>query len=198
MTDAPSGHDEPAIAFRLAKARIQPVDYATASPEEKAALDPYRTRGEPLNIIKTLANAPEALGAFRSWGNYVVSKRNSLPRRLREIIILRVGVLCRAGYEYAQHVKIGLRAGLSMVAIDQIRTGEIDDWPAEESVLVRLADEIVTDHFVADATWAELLRHYDQRQAMDAVFTAAEYVMISIMLNSFGVQLEDDFHDDAG
>ncbi len=49
---------------------------------------------------------------------------------------------------------------------------------------------MVSDHFVSDPTWTELMAHYTQREAMDIVFTAGQYVLVSIMLNSLGVQLE--------
>jgi alkylhydroperoxidase family enzyme len=37
--------------------------------------------------------------------------KSSLPPRDREILILRIGWLCRAEYEWGQHVLIGLEAG---------------------------------------------------------------------------------------
>ncbi len=46
------------------------------------------------------------------------------------------------------------------------------------------------DHFVSDRTWAELKQHFDDKQCMDVVFTAGQYTLVSMVLNSFGVQLE--------
>ncbi|MBS0282962.1 MAG: hypothetical protein JSS15_00930 [Proteobacteria bacterium] len=51
-------------------------------------------------------------------------------------------------------------------------------------------DDIVADHFVNDANRAALAPHFTERKMMDVVFTASEYVMVSIMLDSFGVQVE--------
>jgi alkylhydroperoxidase family enzyme len=182
-----------AVPLRLTQPRIEPVQDATATPEQAAALARYRSDRWPLlNITRTLAHVPEALDGFMPWANYVLSKRNSLSARHREIVILRVGAKCRAGYEFAQHVRIGKRAGLTDAEIERLHKGGPDDWPEDEAVLIRAADEVVADHFVSDATWAELLARFSQRQAMDVVFTAAEYVMVSTMLNSFGVQIEAD------
>ena len=38
---------------------------------------------------------------------------------------------------------------------------------------------------------AELARHFQERQRMDMVFTAGQYTQVSMLLNSFGVQLDE-------
>ena len=55
--------------------------------------------------------------------------------------------------------------------------------------MVRAADELVKDHFISDATWAGL-SDLTERQRMDVVFTVAQYTQVSMILNSFGIQLE--------
>jgi 4-carboxymuconolactone decarboxylase len=44
-----------------------------------------------------------------------------------------------------------------------------------------------------DATWKGLADHYNERQLMDTVFTVGQYMMVSMFLNSAGVQLEPGF-----
>ena len=44
--------------------------------------------------------------------------------------------------------------------------------------------------FVSDATWKALLAHFSEKQCMDVVFTAAQYTQVSMLLNTFGVQLD--------
>ena len=53
----------------------------------------------------------------------MLSRRNSLPAREREIVILRVGFLCKSGYEFTQHTRIGLNEGLSEDEIAAIKQG---------------------------------------------------------------------------
>lgn len=181
----------PAIPLRLQQPRVAPLADAEATPEQAAAMAPFASGGRPLlNIFRTLGRVPEALEAFRPWGSYVLSRRNSLSARQREIVILRVGARCRAGYEFAQHSRIGRHAGLSDAEIERLRAGGREGWAADEALLVQAADEIVADQFVSDATWAGLCAQFTERQAMDVVFTAAAYVLVSTFLNSFGVQLE--------
>jgi alkylhydroperoxidase family enzyme len=182
--------------MRLSAPRIAPVDLERLDAEQAAVLAPFTDPdnkvggGEVLNIFRTLAHAPAALKAFLGWGNYVLSRRNSLPAREREIVILRTGWLCRSGYEFAQHRRIGLASGLSEDEIERIKAGpDAAGWSKIESAMLRAADELVRDHFVSDATWVALGGLGDKGR-MDLVFTVGQYTQVSMMLNSFGVQLE--------
>jgi 4-carboxymuconolactone decarboxylase len=177
--------------MRLTAPRIAPLADDEMTEEQRAALAPMAEGGRPLlNIFRTLARAPKALTRFNEWGTYILSRRNSLATREREIVILRVGYLCRSGYEFAQHRRIGLQQGLTEDEIARIKGGAGAGWTGADAALIRAADELVKDHFVSDATWAELSRHFDEKQRMDIVFTAGQYTQVSMFLNTFGVQLE--------
>ena len=100
--------------MRLSAPRIAPLTDAEMTDDQREALAPMIQGGRPaLNIFRTLARAPKALARFNEWGSYVLSRRNSLPAREREIVILRVGFLCKSGYEFTQHTRIGLNEGLN-------------------------------------------------------------------------------------
>jgi len=177
--------------MRLAAPRIAPLQDNDLTDDQREALAPMSAGGRPLlNIFRTLARAPKALTRFNEWGAYVLSRRNSLPPREREIVILRVGFLCKSGYEFTQHTRIGLNEGLSADEIARIKTGADAGWSGADAALIRAADDLVGDHFVSDATWAQLKAHFDEKQCMDVVFTAGQYTQVSMFLNSFGVQLE--------
>ncbi|HZZ87182.1 MAG TPA: carboxymuconolactone decarboxylase family protein, partial [Caulobacteraceae bacterium] len=116
---------------------------------------------------------------------------NSLPPREREIVILRVGFLCKSGYEFTQHTRIGLAEGLSADEIARIKAGPDAGWSSADAALIRAADDLVGNHFVGDATWTQLKAHFDEKQCMDVVFTAGQYTQVSMFLNTFGVQLDE-------
>ena len=177
--------------MRLTKPRIAPLGDDQLSPEQTEALQAFRP-GPVLNIFRTLAHAPKALSRFNAWGGYVLSRRNDLTARDREIVILRTGYLCKSGYEWTQHVRIGLREGLTEDEIARIKQGAAaPGWSAADAALIRAADELHADQFITDQTWADLRRHYSEKQAMDVVFTAAQYTQVSMFLNTFGVQLDE-------
>ncbi|MBL8772489.1 MAG: carboxymuconolactone decarboxylase family protein [Phenylobacterium sp.] len=178
--------------MRLTKPRIAPLTDGELTPDQEEALKPVRngTMGV-LNIFRTLAHAPKALSRFNDWGSYVLSRRNDLPAREREIVILRIGYLCKSGYEFTQHTRIGLQSGLSDAEIEAIKRGADAGWSPADAVLIRASDELHADQFVTDATWAELRRHYTEKQCMDVVFTVGQYTQVSMILNTFGVQLDE-------
>ncbi|HYD88753.1 MAG TPA: carboxymuconolactone decarboxylase family protein [Vitreimonas sp.] len=177
--------------MHLDEPRIPPLTDEQLTPAQREALAPASyANTPPLNIFRTLARAPEALSAFLAWGLYIL-RNNSLPPREREIVILRIGYLCRAGYEWTQHVAIA-RRGMSEAEIDAIKTGaDAPVWSPADAALLRACDDLHARQFVAADNWAALKAHFNERQCMDVVFTAGQYTQVSMMLNTFGVQLED-------
>lgn len=183
--------------MRLSAPRIEPLDFDRLDEAQREALGPFANPdnkvggGRVLNIFRTLAHAPKALTGFLAWGNYVLSRRNALPERERELVILRTGWNCKSGYEWMQHRRIGLDCGLTADEVERVKRGpDAPGWTALESALLRAADELVANHFVTDTTWAALAELGDKGR-MDVVFTVGQYTQVSMLLNSFGVQLED-------
>ena len=106
-------------------------------------------------------------------------------------MILRIGWLCRCGYEWGQHVPIARSAGLADEEIARIPRGpDAAGWSEVERLLLRATDELHADAFIGDATWAALSAHYDVQQLLDLVFTVGQYNLVSMALNSLGVQPE--------
>jgi 4-carboxymuconolactone decarboxylase len=193
--------------LRLDHPRIEPVDLDRLDGDQRAALEPFLASGanvvggkvgggKILNIFRTLAHAPKALTAFLAWGNYILSKRNALSPRDRELVILRTGYNCRSGYEWTQHKRIGLDCGLTEAEIARIKAGpDAHGWNDLDRTMLRATDELTTDHFVADTTWAALAPLGDKGR-MDLVMTVGQYTQVSMILNSFGVQVEDGWDVD--
>lgn len=188
--------------MRLSAPRIEPVDLGRLDADQRAALEPFLASdanvvggkvggGKILNIFRTLAHAPKALTAFLGWGNYILSKRNALSPRDRELVILRTGYNCRSGYEWTQHKRIGLDCGLTEDEIARIKAGpDAADWDDLDRAMLRATDELTSNHFVTDATWAVLAPLGDKGR-MDLVMTVGQYTQVSMILNSFGIQVED-------
>ena len=172
--------------MRLDKPRIAPLADAQLEPELRVRFGD----GPILNIFRTLANHPGLARRWLVFGNHVLAK-STLPARERELVILRIGWLCRAGYEWGQHVVIGKASGLADEEIARIAKGpEADGWSAADRALLRATDELHADAFVSDATWNELAARFSTQQLMDLVFTVGQYNLVSMALNTFGVQPE--------
>lgn len=177
--------------MRLSQPRIDPVVLADATAEQRELLAPFAETMGILNIFRTMARTPKALKRFNVWGGYVMGHGTSLPVREREIAILRTGWLCRSGYEWVQHTRIGLDAGLSADEIAAIKVGAAaPNWTPTEAAILAATDDLVRDHFVSDERWAAL-SGLSEPQRMDLVYTVGQYTLVSMLLNSFGVQLDE-------
>jgi alkylhydroperoxidase family enzyme len=171
---------------RLTEPRIPPLPEEQLEPELKVRFG----SGPILNIFRTLANHAGLAKRWLVFGNHVLAK-STLPAREREILILRIGWLCRSGYEWGQHVVIGKGSGLTDDEIARIAKGpDAPGWSAADRALLRATDELHRDAFIGDATWAELAKTWNTQQLMDLVFTVGQYNLVSMALNSFGVQPE--------
>jgi 4-carboxymuconolactone decarboxylase len=176
---------------RLEKPRLAPLSEADWDDEVRAILGPMtREGGRPLNIFATLAHHPKLLKRWLVFGGHVLGKSN-LPARDRELAILRVGWLCRAEYEWGQHVVIARGAGVSDAEIERVAGGpEAPGWDAGDAALLRAVDELHGDAFVSDPTFAALAARYDTRQILDLIFAVGQYQLVSMALNTLGVQLD--------
>jgi alkylhydroperoxidase family enzyme len=176
--------------MRLTAPRIAPLDEQHWPDEARDILGKAGESERVFNIFRTLARYPKLLKRWLPFANHVLFK-STLPAREREILILRIGWLCQSEYEFAQHVVIGRRAGLTDADIQRIVDGpDVAGWDPFEATLVRAADELRRDAFVAEGTWTALAARYGPEQLMDTVFTVGQYNLVSMTLNSLGVQLD--------
>ncbi len=173
--------------MRLDEPRIPPLALEEIDAETRERLG----SGPVLNIFRTLAHHPKLFKRWLVFGAHVLG-RSTLPAREREIVILRVGWKCRSEYEWGQHVLIGRDAGLSDDEIERIAEGpEAAGWSETDRLLLRASDELVDDAFVSDPTWKALSERFGEQQLMDLVFTVGQYNLVSMALNTFGVQLDE-------
>jgi alkylhydroperoxidase family enzyme len=170
--------------------RIPPVQKEHWTPDQKAILEPLERQKRLYNVFSTMANHPDLARDWLVFANHVLRKC-TLPPRDREILILRIGWLCGAEYEWAQHVRIGKAVGLSDDDLKHIQQGpEAAGASQHDRLLLKAVDELHADSFIGDETWNALAASYDTRQLMDLVFAVGQYNLVSMALNSFGVQLD--------
>jgi alkylhydroperoxidase family enzyme len=172
------------------KQRLQFRDFSTLSAEDREMGERNKVNGSVVNIFRVLMNHPKLARSWSRFAGYILSQQ-TLPARDREILILRIGWLNQAQYEWEQHVRIGKSAGLTDAEIDQITKGPKAGWDRNDAALVQAADDLFENSVVSDETWKTLSERYNTEQIMDAVFTIGQYNLVSWALNSFGVPLDD-------
>jgi alkylhydroperoxidase family enzyme len=176
--------------MRLSEPRLRPLTPAEWDADQREVMDAVERDGRELNIYRTLAHHPKLFKRWSVFGTHVLYK-SSLPARERELLILRTGWLCRSEYEWAQHVVIGRASGLTEEEIERVKAGpDAPGWSEFDAALLRAADELHNDSFISDATWEALSARFDKKQLIDVVFAVGQYHIVSMALNTLGVQLE--------
>ncbi len=177
---------------RLAVPRVSPIGKDGRTPAQEAML----ANRPDYNIFKTLAHDPELYQRWSGLGQYLLSG-STLPARDREIIILRMGWLCQAPYEWAQHARIA-KASANMTDADVVRISRgrgSAGWSDFERTLIDMVDELRYETQIDDATWTALRSKYSVEQVIDALYTAGQYQLVSMALNSTGVQLDPELRE---
>jgi alkylhydroperoxidase family enzyme len=149
--------------------------------------------GHDLNIFATLARHPRLLKRWSDFGGTLLY-RGELPARERELLVLRTAWNCRADYEWGQHVRIGLAAGLTRDEIAAVATddpGDDQGWSPADAALLRAADELHADARIGDATWDDLAATWSEAQLIELCMVVGQYHLVAFTLNSLGVQREE-------
>jgi alkylhydroperoxidase family enzyme len=143
------------------------------------------------SAFRMLANHPDLVRHVYGLLT-MLSSRNKLPTRLRELIIMRLAWKSGAEYAWFQHYRIATQAGVTPEEIVAVR-----DWrasglfgPAERAVLAAADDTLEHGH-VSDAVWAECegaLR--EPAVLIEMVVAIGNWTMFSQLLRSLRVPLE--------
>ena len=172
--------------------RLTPVPEDQWTSEQRTILEtltPYRRQ---MNVYRTLIRHPALAQRFFVFGHYILSE-STLPPRDRELVILRVGWLCHAEYEWSRHTILAGRVGLTDEEIRRIVDGPTaPGWSPFDATLLRVVDELHETACLSDSTWTALAQKYSEPQLMDLVFTIGQYTLVSMAFNSFGVQLDPE------
>jgi alkylhydroperoxidase family enzyme len=116
-----------------------------------------------------------------------------IPPRERELAVLRCGWLCRAPYEWGEHVDIGKRYGLSDEEVERVTQGSsAPGWSAHDAAILRGVEELIGDQALSDETWATLARTWDEQQLFEFPMMVGQYVATAFVQNSLRIRLADD------
>ena len=137
----------------------------------------------------TMIRHPEIFRCQMEMGTVLFNGR--IPPREREIAILRVGWLCRAPYEWGQHVNIARRVGLGSEHIEQARIGSsAPGWSEHEAAIVRGVEELIADKALSDETWETLAKSWDEAQLIEFPMMVGQYVATAFVQNTLRIRLE--------
>ena len=167
--------------------RIPYFDMSKADDELRKAIESRR----PLNIYKMLAHGGPAAIGFLALGSALLTK-NKIDSKLRELAIIRTGILCRSQYEVFQHERLARSIGLEQEKIDALKDGPdalvYDDI---ERKVLRYTDAIVLNVKAGDSTFDALKQVMPFRELTELTLTIGFYMLVSRFLENFEVELEN-------
>ncbi|MGA8050143.1 MAG: carboxymuconolactone decarboxylase family protein [Burkholderiales bacterium] len=173
---------------------MQRVPMAEFEPGLKKRLE--ELWGEPVNLYRALANQPGLAAAWTEFANSIRHDSRT-PRRLRELMILRTAQLARSEYEWAQHLKMARKAGVSEAQIAALAAWRDSPlFEARERAALELTEGVMAGN-VTDAVYAEAARHFSHAEYVELALTAAFYAMVSRMLDAMRVELDPDVREHA-
>lgn len=173
-------------------ARVKYVEKADADPLVKELYDKIEGRGQKvIKLWKVLGHLPYIGLNYQRMGNSIL-KGEELSPKLREIAIIRLGFIDRSQYEFTQHSRIGLRAGLTQKQID-----EIGEWHKsklfsdEERAVLAYTDEVEKNIQVKDETFNTLKKYLNEHQIVELTAAIGFYGMTCRILEALKVDMED-------
>ena len=151
--------------------------------KERIAREGLRGPFNPWMYAPTMASLAQALGEELRF-------EGTLSDRQREIAILSVGAHWRADYEWWAHAKIAAGYGLEAAVIDSIRAGETPSLVDEsERALYQFAQTLLNEHRVPEPLYSDIAKLLGEAAVVELTTLLGYYVMISMTLNVFDVDL---------
>jgi AhpD family alkylhydroperoxidase len=168
-------------------ARVPLIDLSTVP----GALGETLRSRPPLNIYRVLANAPQVAAGFLALGRAILGQ-SSIDPGLRELVILRVGVLSGAPYEVHQHRKVARSVGVSPEKIEAVLVGTDGSvFTDVERVALAFTDAVVREVKAPQALYDRLAAHLGPQWQIELVMTIGFYMMVSRLLENLEVELEE-------
>ena len=150
-------------------------------------------RKRPPSMLKTVAHHPDLVIPLLDFAT-VISHEGSISPRESELLALRVAWNCRSEFEWGRHVDYALDAGLSREEIARVPLGaSAPGWSAIERALLEAADELHKRQHISNEVWSKLAAEYEEKQLIEILFVVGEYTMLSMVVNSSGVELEPGY-----
>lgn len=145
----------------------------------------------PLNLYRMLPHAgPAAMGFLKRGG--ALLRRSELDPQLREIAILRVGMISGASYEVHQHKRVARKVGLAAHKIAALTEpgGDFAVFDERERFVLAFTDQVVHHVKVNDTMFAQAQSQFNERQLAELLLTIGFYMMVSRFLENYEVDIE--------
>ena len=148
-------------------------------------------RGKFLNIYKLLLHSPPLAEAWFNFNN-AVRWGIEIDGRLREIIIIRIGILNRSDYTLRQHQgELADAVGLSPAECAALKSWrDADHFSERERTALAFTDAMTEDITVPDRIFNPLGEHFSEREIVELAVLIGSYNMHTRTFQALEADLE--------
>jgi len=170
----------------ISMARIPYIDYSALDEKTRD----YFNKLPPLNLFKILGHGGRLGLAIVKLGSGILGKGSVSPH-LREMAIIRTGILCGSRYEVHQHYKIARLIKMPEEKINALSAGSDSPVFSDlERLIVRFTEELVSSVKASDETFNAVKEHFTSGQLVELVITVGYYMMMSRFIETFDIDIE--------
>src|SRR6202045_403377 len=158
--------------------RIKLLERDDVTPEATALYDALLAqRGVVPNMFKALAYSPDIAKGVAGFLKPLLSD-GALPGWYKELLAVRVSILCESEYAIRAHSISAQKKGASAGQIDAVGDFENGPYSEKEKLGFRLADRLHGGgRQVDDAFYSELRAGFDDAALVELFLTAAAFEM---------------------
>jgi 4-carboxymuconolactone decarboxylase len=164
--------------------RMPPLDPAAYSEAQKRAEADFRaTRNVGFSgPWHVLIRSPELLTHAQHMGSYL-RYRCSLSGRLSETAILLVAREWTQDFEFGEHRKYALQAGVADATIEAIRHGRRPQLEGDDLLVYDFVTELLRTRRVSDATYAAARERFGEEGVVDLAGITGYYSLLAMAMN---------------
>jgi len=161
--------------------------------ERDPVVEPGTATGTPGNYWTTFALVPDLLQMARRDLLGLLQPGRKLDPKLRELAIIRTGIVGDSKFEYSQHMKVARMAGVPEEKLAAIKGWTTSDLfaPVERAVMAA-TDEILSRNLVEDATFAALRTHLSDPEILELFVVIGLWRMHGLIVRALHLEYDDD------
>jgi 4-carboxymuconolactone decarboxylase len=132
-----------------------------------------------------LCDLVQRLGASVRFGS-------SIPVPLNELAICMAGRKWGSQYEFYEHRRVGIQAGLSSAILEAVATGHRPtDMSSDETAIYEFVTDLLFSGRVSNAPYSAVMDRFGEHGVMDLVGAVGFYCLVSMVLNVAQVPLPE-------
>jgi 4-carboxymuconolactone decarboxylase len=195
---AQHNHDLPADIDPVSLSRVPVVERSSLDAEGQRVYDFVVGTGRTTPLLGPGGISLYSPGVAEPMQhlNTYLRQRGVVGPAMTEVAILVAAWEIEQAYEWSAHEPAARRFGVPEAVIDAIKYDrDVAGLPAKESTIIRFGREILRDHRLSSATWAETVEHFGNQGALEIAAVMGDYVLAGIMLHAVDQRIPPDRED---